>query len=409
MREKMGWEKWNFRMNPFEPQPLESREELQNLFVGREQELRKAKGILASPGSRIVVEADAGVGKTTFVNKIFSELTEEHPDILVVPKTIKLESYLGAEAKWKISTALAAVLKDLKAEKKWKGRIKHLVAEARKLEIEGVSIGLGFIPGIALKRRDEIPTGPVSHLAEEVKTSVETLLPKLGYRCALVALNNLDALPDEHRKSTLNEIRDFLYSKTISFILLADDGFYEKAQSDLPRWRGFLSIDPVALPPFSSDDMVEIIEKRLTFYSMPTKEAVNPIAEDLIEFLCETSAGNLRWTLSTLGTLASTLLERPSTEDVMTTEMALPTLRAKAQLRLIRLTGAEQKLILKLTEYGRESFSTDKKFQDMTGYPQARLSQLFNSLHRAGHLVKNYKVRKAYYSPAPDYRLLNGR
>jgi len=404
----LSWERWNLKQDPFDPKPLESVEELDNLFVGREGERAELKSVLASPGIRDAVEADAGVGKTTFVNKVFSELIRKQAGFLIVPKTIKIESLVaGAEVKCKVAAELVATLRS-QVDKKHEKIVEKLVDEGRKLEIAiWSSIPLFPIGGsISIKKEEKLSFGLLSHKAEDIIYKISDLLPELGFKSAVIAINNLDALPENSFNEVLNELRDFIYTpKNISFVLLANLGFYDFAQSRLPRWEGVLSAFPIQLKKFSRDEIIEIVERRINFYAVPSQKPVNPIQDELMSYLCELADGNLRWVLSTLGGLAA---RAPSIEDKITLEIARPILVNRANQRLARLTPAEQKIILALAKYGRETYSADKKFQEISKTSQGGLSQLFTRLESKGELNKRQDMRKICYSLIPDYKILGG-
>jgi Cdc6-like AAA superfamily ATPase len=398
------WEELGFVRNPFEPLPLTTPEEIENLFVGREKEVRELKGILSSPTSRTVVEADAGYGKTTFVNRVFYELSKERKDFLVIPRVIGIESAAaGAEAKYRVALELISRIESIGLRSHLKRKFKEIVRERSKLELQLSLFAYAPPLGAQLQigRKTEFPRIP-SYLPEVLVSRISDLIPELGLSCAVVALNNLDALPDALFGEVLNELRDFIQTRNLSFVLLAGRGFYRRAEIELPRWRGVLSAGPIELIGFSKREIEEILDRRVKYYSK-SERAENPFEPSLLSLLIECSGGNLRWLLSTLSYLRAKI---PTSVRIVNKRLAETFLKARAESRLQSLTRSEQKVIQAMVRYGKEVYSADCAFQKLSGLKQAWLFQLLTSLERKGELSVRWEGLRKMYSLHPDYKFL---
>src|ERR1035437_2658092 len=76
------WSGFGLKDDPFFQQPLDPGRDTEHpasrLFVGREEELRLLlEQVLSSSTSRVVVEGNAGVGKTSFINRAKVEMQQQ--------------------------------------------------------------------------------------------------------------------------------------------------------------------------------------------------------------------------------------------------------------------------------------------------------------------------------------------
>jgi GTPase SAR1 family protein len=412
----MGWERWNLRQNPFEPRPLESAEEIEGLFVGREGELSEIKKVLSSPGVRVAIEADAGAGKTTFVYKIYNELLKERQDVLVAFPTIRLGPYAtGAHIKSNAALALASALMSLKKSGKLKRgkrkKLDEIIGQARELKITGLQMGGSFFPpaitvGVGLEHAPKVETlSFLSHSAEDLARMISELLPELGLTTAIVALNSFDVLHEEHLETILQDLRDFVFTRNVSFLLLGGRGFYERTQL-LPRWRGVFSAFPIELKPFDEKTMLNIIERRIRFYSLSNKTPISPVTPQLLDYLCELAGDNLRWLLSTLSELGTHFLDMPRIDDRITIDTAEPALKVWALRKLESLSAGPKKILKKMIEYNKETYSADKEFQKFAKCTQPWLHRVLGELEAGGHVIKRYEGKKTLYFVGPDYKIL---
>lgn len=408
----MGWERWELRRNPFDARPLESQSELEHLFVGRGKELSKVERALSSPNCRLAIEADIGTGKTTFVNKVYSEMEKEGTKLLVPRPPVRVGFFTtGAEIKSQVAVALASalrIIRKFKLKRQHKKKIDEILGEAKRLRITGLQLGTSLIPpaitasiGVERVRRKELAF--FGNSADALIRDVLELLPHLGLDGAIVAINSFDVLHEESFEPTLEDIRDHVLTQGISFLLLGGRGFYERTQT-LKRWRGVFSARPIDLGPFSKEEMLEIINRRIRFYS--DGEGVTPIAPDLMTYLCDLAGNNLRWLLSTSSDLAIDFLDSPAIEDQITIDVAKPILTAWGLKRMERLQEGPKKILTKMIKYDREVYSADKEFRKFAKCTQPWLHRVFSELEAGGHLVKRYEGKKVLYSIGPDYKIL---
>ena len=83
------WQPFGLRSSPFfqdELKPSATAERPISLFVGRRREVeRLTRRLVSDSASRTIIEGDAGIGKTSFVNRLKSEVfahgiaSHEHP------------------------------------------------------------------------------------------------------------------------------------------------------------------------------------------------------------------------------------------------------------------------------------------------------------------------------------------
>lgn len=414
-RHLMGWERWNLAQNPFNPRPLETTKELKELFIGREKELTELRKILFSPDARVVVEADVGAGKTTFVYRVFSELFDKKEFLIMLP-TIKLGPYTsGPDIKSCVALALVNALdrlqKSHKFNRKQKNKLRDVISRSREFKTLTLQLGASLFPpgpavGVGFGARGRVERlAPLGSLAESLFHEVSELLPQLELRGAVFALNNFDTIQEELLEDILQDIRELVFTRNFSFVLLGGKGFYEKTQS-FRRWMGVFTAFPIRLEPFSKKTMLEIINRRINFYSLPNKKPICPATPQLLEYLCDLAGDNLRWLLFTISALGNHFLDMPVTGEQIDVAEAKLFLKMQAFRKLESLPHGLQKILKKMIEYGNETYSADREFLRFANCTQPWFYRALKELESGEHLLKRYEGRKVLFSVGPDYRVL---
>lgn len=365
----------------YDPAPIPPSEEGAKLFVGRRAERETLKRVLSMEGgSRVMVESEYGVGKTSFINM---GKYDKRAELLAPELEIDVERGWGEhEFLWYLLSGVLVKLqadhpKDFSRERIFKEALAHV--ERVKSTVLAGSVGMFSLE----KRREERERRmffPSFHFRKYMIEIGERVVSRLGYSGIIVHINNLDRLESEELKFFLNDIRDILLVPNYHFILAARVGTQSFVRRAVPRARIFSSL-PITLRPLSKREVREAIELRMQAVGVEEP----PIDWEVVNYLYDLSRGEIRYIFEMCNTLITEAHKFPTSGSI-TLELAKPFL-AKRALDEVKKADLRRSQLLKLVRIAEHEPLEWKECAEVVGVSEKNLSNVLKPLEIRG-LVK---------------------
>ncbi|HET7234361.1 MAG TPA: hypothetical protein VFJ16_30385 [Longimicrobium sp.] len=298
------WNPYGLRSSPFFQNELRAGDPSHpvSLFVGREEEsLRVRRRILSDPASRTIVQGAAGVGKTSFVNWIKSEMTREgvvtyeHP-IRITSDSTRLTfvaDSLRMLARIRSASGLSGKNREF-----WERTARFLEGA----ELVGGSATLhGF--GVGVSRSYVAPQAPTDSLYEHLGQAIAHLRDELGAPI-LLHVNNMENLEDPAATAVLmRDLRDYLLLEGAHWIFVGALGIEDDVFRVYTQVSG---IFPAAetLQPLEPRQIEQLLQRRYEHLALPGQRRVAPVEPAAAAELYRLYQGDLRNFLRLLGDAA---------------------------------------------------------------------------------------------------------
>ena len=314
-------------------------------FVGREDEVRALVArVGGARSSRTVVEGDAGVGKTSFVNRVKHDLaahgvcTHEQPIRITAETT--LPSFVGDLLRVLLAmhaarAPTAGVAPEVVARADLWAKITR-VAEGQFLRTGGVGAA-GFSVSAGATNIAPQLAGDLYH--DEVRAAIRDLAGERGR--LLLHVNNLENLRDAGtaRAATLfRSLRDLLLIPGAHWLFVgrpgtAADVFQVHAETDS------VMSEPVVLDPFAPDEVAALLERRYRELRRGLRSTA-PVEPAAAAALYRRYRGDLRNFLRLLSTASERALH-PDGSRPMTEPEVLAAVAPRYGARLARDLGPD--------------------------------------------------------------------
>lgn len=432
------WTPYGLGDDPFFQAPLAPTEDAArpiSLFVGREREMQLLGGqIVGSASSRAVVQGPAGVGKTSFVNRLkvaLAEhadtpvLTHEQP-VRVVPGMTPRQfcaevlrvllqiqattAAAGAPGQPRRSgraaaTAIAAGLRaDVAPDDPaafWR-RVGRIV-EGEDSVAGGVTLG----PVGAQRARTRIPAEVADlSLADDVARAIRLLAgdgPRR--RRLLLHVNNLENLSRKDARyaaGLFQDVRDLLLAEHGHWLFVGAGELEQTVFRTAAQLGGIVPF-AVTLGPLAPDEVAELLERRYA-HLRRGRTFTAPVAPDVAAAIYRRYRGDLRDFLRLLSRAvqhqALTAPGQPADAESLIRSMA--PLYWPDLVRQLGQADAEHLAAI----LGRESYDAEFRVADAaarTGMTQASASKLVQRLLATGIIEQTRTAGKNVY-----YRLASG-
>ena len=420
------WTPFGLSDDPFFQQPLEPTEDEHarrpmSLFVGRENDISLlASQIVGSSSSRATIEGPPGIGKTSFVNRLKTILTDHKvlthvQPVRVVPRMtprafqgevlkvlIAVHRALAAEAGTaaKVKGAAKAEASLGETEKYWRrvGRI----TEGEDSTSGGISTA---IVGVQRERTRIAPELENITLFDEINEGFRHL-SKRGYRI-LIHVNNLENLSREDAVAAaglIQDVRDTFFADHSHWLFVGTTGIEEQVFRGTPQVDGIIPFT-VTLGALSPSEVAELLERRYRHLQLGSQRP-RPIPIDVAAELYQRYQGNLRDFLRLLSNAAQHHAQKApgvplSVADVVS--IMAPLMRPQ---KLIKRIGELDTSYLEKTLRGAgadPAFRVTEVVQRNQPLTQAGASKLVRRLVDSGVIAERRKE-----GPSTYYGLTHG-
>ena len=421
------WAPYGLRDDPFFQQPLQpvSDEDALwpiTLFVGRKPELKMiAQQVLGSSASRAIIEGGAGVGKTSFVSRIKSELGTHgvltHTDPVRVRSGMTDQQFMAEVLKVLLQIRATVAAENTASPIKKAGRALKQDAAldtesafwrrvGRLIQGEDSISGGMTVMGVGGQRGHTRIPAEIANLSlfDELAKAV-AYLAKNGKK-VLVHVNNLENLTLEATADAarlMQQIRDCFLIDGSHWLFVGTTGIERQIFRASEQVNGIVPF-AVQLGPLAPDEVAELLRRRY-IHLQKGIHLTPPIDPNDGATLYRRYDGELRTFLS----LLSSAVQRhsgfapgvPLAVDVVVSTMA-PTFRIQTLLRLIGEADAAhlEKAL------GGKSFDHEFRVTDLAkaiGMAQASASKFAQRLIAANVIRKRREVGKSVF-----YQIANG-
>lgn len=425
------WTPYGLGDDPFFQAPLAPAEDSTrpiSLFVGRGHEMQLLGGqVVGSASSRAVVQGPAGVGKTSFVNRLkvalaeHGVLTHEQPvrvvpgmiprqfcaEVLRVLLQIRATLNLPPAARGAGGRALARTAAELRgvsaddADAYWR-RVGRIV-EGEDTVAAGVTIG----PIGGQHERTRIPAEvPDLSLIDDVARGI-ALLAGAGSRARRVLLhvNNLENLSRDHARAAaglFQDVRDLFLAEHGHWLFVGAGDLEQTIFRSSPQLGGIVPF-AITLGPLAPAEVAELLARRYEHLRRGVR-FTPPVAPDVAAAIYRRYRGDLRNFLRLLSRAvqhhSASAPGRPMDADTLVSTMA-----PFYWPDLVRQVGATDAEYL-ATILGGQSFDAEFRVADVaarTGITQASASKLVQRLVVASVIEQTRTAGKSVF-----YRIRGG-
>ena len=294
----MQWDALGFSDNPFNTDPI--RQATLDLYVGRDKSVAICKNVLAEKNVLLIVEGARGIGTTSFGNYLrFNSQAQK--------KYFTPSNEIRVGAGWNIETLLAVVVGNIVREldifqselvannKKFqdaKALTMRIAETYRSFGIDALGFGLSYGKNAGIASQPSIvPAAILGHHLEDLAKLVQSLGYEFGI---LLQLNNLDvgAIHEaKHLKYLFNELRDYIQTDLVSWMLVGDVGLRRFIAQQVDRLDDIVSYE-VKIDALSEQEFLNLINQRVSFYKTH-KNAEMPIDQTGFLHLFKITKGRL--------------------------------------------------------------------------------------------------------------------
>lgn len=396
------WKPYGLQSSPFFQNELKAGDPTHpvSLFVGRDEEsLRVQRRIMSDPATRTIVQGAPGVGKSSFVNWIKSQVTDHGVAAYEHPIRINAETTRTSF----VADTLRTLARIRAASRAANKNAAFWEKTARLLEggelVGGSASALGVGGGIS--RSYVAPQIPADSLYEHLGQAIQNLTTELNAP-VLLHVNNLENLQDTASAAVLIlDLRDYFMLPGAHWIFVGALGIEDDVFRMYTQVGG---IFPAAetLQPLSPAEIQRLLKRRYEHLQIPGHRYIAPVEPAVAAEIYTLFQGDLRNFLRLLG-------------DASERELGLHGPRPMAADAILRSVGAEYALLLR-RQIGDNDFAAlcavvesyrgavpEFRVTDATQvlkYSQSAASQFIDRLlqHRVLHRTR-VVGRSTYYRP----------
>ncbi|MCC6243291.1 MAG: ATP-binding protein, partial [Gemmatimonadaceae bacterium] len=315
------WTPYGLRGDPYFRQALDpttNRDEARpaSLLVGRSAEMAQVKTLIeSSENSRSVIQGEAGVGKTSFVSALKTQLQSAHvlthaepirvqptmtasgfiAEVLKVVLQMRATERLHAGILSNVRNRVSAGIRDTEGE--FWTRLTRVILGEDNTSI-GVTAGVVGVQG--QKGRIAAEAVDVS-LFDELKTAFR-YMAKNGTRRTLIHVNNMESLTptDAAAAATLiHSLRDAFQFDHAHWLFVGTSDIEQRLFRVHPQVSQIFD-RPLTLGPLRPDEVAELLTRRYRHLQLGV-HANPPIAPEVASAIYARFAGELRGFLGLLG------------------------------------------------------------------------------------------------------------
>lgn len=357
----MHWESIGFKDNPFNTNPIV--QHTLDLYTGQSELVKICQNVLLEKNVLMTIEGARGVGTTSFANylRFFAQTQKNY-------FTPSNEIRVGAN--WSPETLLGAIIANTVREielaqldsvlndprfQNTKALSIRIAETYRSFGINAFGFGLNYGKNAGLSSQPAIvSTSVLGHHIEDLAL----LLHSAGYKYGLLLqFNNLDIgeiHEEKHLKYLFNELRDYMQTDYVSWLLVGDIGLRKFIAQKVDRVDDIVS-HQVEIKALNKLDYTKLIEKRIKFYQNDPNIQF-PIDQEVFLYLFDLTEGRLRYIFG----LIKRLMHELSVGDLLdkiTIDLVKPLVCKFAKERLYKngLTPGDEEILRALVKNGRAS------------------------------------------------------
>lgn len=290
-------EKWGLRDNPpFRGVPSSDINELMQVFVNRENEMKRAL-LTLDDGENILVRGMTGIGKTAFIMAVLYQMEQQSHALTRKVLPIHIRQFSGGTREEFYRIILYALAKRLAPNNKRAKDILYALTgeQITKGRSQGLSAGIEVqIPQLfTAKTQGEIggeqsESLSIFHPEHFVDELLSIAIKR--YQCIIFALDDLDHAPNQGNiKAMLESTLDLIRDKRCSFILT---GRTLTILEDVYSSGLDIYNETIPLKPLSPPDLRLITARTLNLVRYkPDEQSIWPFTDEVMEIMASKSFG----------------------------------------------------------------------------------------------------------------------
>lgn len=406
------WKPFGLRGTPYFQEELRvdpgARYPVDRLFVHREAELRTLGRRLGSGDpTRTIIEGQAGIGKTSFVNRLKAELSA-HGAFALHSAPISMRPEMAPDR------LLADVLRVLirirtnagAADDAFWSEISHLVHGQT---LRGVGVTIAGFGGSFGAQRAPAETG-THDLARMVEAALSHIHDEFG-TAVVFHLNNLENLTLAGAKSArvlIQTLRDVFLQPHAHWIFSGTEGMATTIFRHTEQVGGIFPTATV-LDPLASGELVDLLQRRYDFLRIADMALVPPVEPPVLAALYRHYRGDLRNFLRLLNDASESILGvdgiRPMTEGEVSGAV-----RDEYRARLVNdLSADDFAYLVKILRIADDRAFRVAEVRGWIDLTQAGASGVVARLQEAGAIRSGHRRgRSIYYQPSGSTRIALG-
>lgn len=419
------WERYGFCANPFDTRALSLSHgtwlSVSNAYVSRKDGSEAASvltNFFRNPGGgRIIVEGEAGVGKTTFVNFHRHQWESEATDKLLTPATeISIQEYWGErDFLLNLMSALVARLRlDLGEKKFSKDTLMQeitaicgvLITKEGGFSIGGQALGTGVSLGKTSNKKIQIGDLTNHHLRQYFSLLIQQAKKQKNMVGVAFHFNNLELLGQkgpEFLRLFFEKIRDVLQEPDVYFIFVGYKGMFQQVIVPSERVRSIFFDTPVYLNPLNFEEIESIIERRYQLLALPDKKWIRPVEKEVIQHLQRIFSGKIRYVMNAVTTLINRIPESYSQSIGVDEAVEIMSSLLKSELRK-NLPEEASRMFFIAIELGR---FTNSSFVKKSGKSKQSVNKYIQLFLKYGYIHLSEVVgRNRYYEIDPRFLVI---
>lgn len=315
----LGFERWGFRDNPFDPKPLNKPKEYEDLFVRKEDKYSDFLLQLNKKHATFCMDGKFGIGKTTSYNA-FSYFARNERKSLVLDRPIEVQDFMNSADV--LSQMVERVANILEIATENKNISKNAKTKLDDIYYSATSIGKGiektgdFGPSFLKLGRTKIEnrTQITSRSAffDRQKYDLEILgeiaVEELNVKNICLALDELESHKIDPNKSDdiIGGLRNVFFTDNFCFCLIGDINLESRLSAD-KRFKGSLGLG-IEINELSLNEFHDVLNRRYEFYKIGDYKS--PFEDDVPERLYSISDGDIRWALQILNRVFDWMIRR---------------------------------------------------------------------------------------------------
>jgi|GEM_PF-1993266 len=332
----MIWRHLGFSQDIFFVDPLKPIAEDIELFVGREDLIKKyIIDTLSSSRSLKIVTGDIGVGKTTFVNacQYYSYIGKnpisesfEMPKLLPCYEKIQVrETDTINEFYQQVLTSIAQSItihcrsNDIEAPKEVRDLLSFFLDLYIPVGGGGISGGLtiGGFGGQLSKMDESRKTNLLRNARVHLQNLIELAINVIKLNGVFVIVNNLDILSRKKVIELFNETRDELLNiQGIFWTFIGSKGLGSVIECEVKRVADYMSGTEIEVPPMSYQEIQDMISARVRKYRIRESNRC-PLEKETLSAIFKLSMREARETLRICGEIVKrVILINPSLQII---------------------------------------------------------------------------------------------
>lgn len=270
------WSSLGFRESPYNTDPLKARNEDVELLIGRETEaIEFCTNLDTADKGILVLSGSPGVGKTSFFN--VQQYLLENGLSPFGPKVLAARKLCPVQPTDDVKILAVRALDSLhKSVEQWCTlNDKKLPAETKKVGkwlsggSSGFEVGLSILGcGGNVGRSVELPgikDASFESIVDAISAVTAEVVEVLGFRSAVIALDNLENFSDEQLGDMLISFRDTLFSTpNLWWVLVGQSGLGSLIQSLDPRVFERITGSGIEIKPIEVEELDTAIAIRVS-------------------------------------------------------------------------------------------------------------------------------------------------